>query len=464
MDQVPEQRHGMTSSPPVPEIPERGLEGIEESTMRRVTNRLVPFLMFCYFVNYLDRVNVGFAALQMNGDLKLNAEAFGFGAGLFFVGYFLFEVPSNLMLYKFGARRWLARILFTWGLCATGMAFIQGEHSFYAVRFLLGVAEAGFQPGVFFFLTLWFPATYRGRVLGLFFAAIPISGMIGSPISGMLLSLDGLAGLRGWQWLYLVEGIPAVLLAPVVAFYLQDRASGAKWLNSDQRGWLVDRLQREQHVRESKRTYSVLQALTNPWVIFLGAIYFSNVCLNNAVGFFLPQIVKSFGLTNLQTGFVAAVPSACALVCVIWWGRRSDKRRERYGHAALATFLGGAGLLLSVSTAEPVARLAALALAVSGTLSFAPVFWTIAPSFLSGAAAAGGLAAISAMGILGGFLTPWFVGYLKDLTGGFQYGLGSVAVFGMAAGVALYVAGRRKGSAIEAPAAANQAALDGIVE
>jgi MFS family permease len=425
------------------------VSAVEATTMKRVTRRLVPFLMFCYFINYLDRVNVGFAALQMNGDLKLTSAAFGFGAGLFFVGYFIFEVPSNLMLYKFGARRWIARIMFTWGLCATGMAFIQGENSFYVVRFLLGVAEAGFQPGIFFFLTLWFPAAYRGRVLGMFFAAIPISGMIGSPVSGLLLSLDGFAGLRGWQWLYLVEGLPALLLAPAVAFYLQDRAAEGRWLNPGQRDWLVDRLEREQQARENKRTYSVLQGLTNPWVAFLGAIYFSNVCLNNGIGFFLPQIVKAFGLTNAQTGFVAAIPSACALVAVIWWGRRSDKHQERYGHAALATFIGGAGLLLSVTVIDPTVRIAALALAVSGTLSFAPVFWTIAPSFLSGAAAAGGLAAISAMGILGGFLTPWFVGYLKDLTGDFRWGLGSVAVFGMVAGIALFLIGRQRGSGIE---------------
>jgi MFS family permease len=436
------------------ELPGAGSQptAIEMSTMRRVTNRLVPFLMLCYFINFLDRVNVGFAALQMNGDLNLTAAAFGFGAGLFFVGYFIFEIPSNLVLYKVGARRWIARIMFTWGLCAAGMAFIQGETSFYILRFLLGAAEAGFQPGIFFFLTLWFPAAYRGRVLGMFFAAIPISGVLGSPISGMLLSLDGLAGIRGWQWLYLIEGMPAILLAPVIAFYLQDRPAEARWLEADQREWLVGRLQREQRYREQKRTYSVLQALTNPLVVFLGVIYFSNVCLNNGTAFFIPQIVKSFGLTNLQTGFVAAIPSACALICVVWWGRRSDRHKERYGHAAFATFMGGAGLLLSVLTAEPVLRLAALALAVSGTLSFAPVFWTIAPSFLSGAAAAGGLAAISALGILGGFLTPWFVGYLKDLTGNFRYGLGSVAVFGMAAGIALYIAGRRIGSAIEAPA------------
>ncbi len=427
---------------------------LEQSTMRRVMRRIVPFLMFCYFVNFLDRVNVGFAALQMNGDLKLNPEMFGFGAGLFFLGYFIFEVPSNLMLYRFGARRWIARIVFTWGLCATGMAFIKGEHSFYAVRFLLGVAEAGFQPGIFYFLTLWFPAAYRGRVLGLFFAAIPISGMIGSPISGMLLSLDGAFGLRGWQWLYLIEGLPAVMLAPVVAFYLQDRVADATWLAPEQRAWLAGRLSSELKARERRRSYSVMQALTNPWVLFLGAIYFSNVCLNNAVGFFLPQIVKGFGLTNLQTGFVAAVPSACALISVIWWGRRSDHRAERYGHAALATFLGGTGLLLSVLVHHSLWQLAALALAVSGTLSFAPVFWTIAPSFLSGAAAAGGLAAISAVGILGGWLAPWFVGYMKLHTGNFTWGLGSVAVFGMVAGIALYGIGRRQGSAIELPAGA----------
>jgi sugar phosphate permease len=424
---------------------------VEHSTMRRVTGRLVPFLMLCYFVNYLDRVNVGFAALQMNGDLGLNAAAFGFGAGLFFVGYFIFEVPSNLMLYKVGARRWIARIMFSWGLCATGMAFIKGESSFYAVRTLLGIAEAGFQPGIFYFLTLWFPAAYRGRVLGLFFAAIPISGMVGSPLSGLLLSLDGLAGLRGWQWLYLIEGLPALVLAPIFLMYCQDTARDANWLQRTQRDWLVERLAGEKRSREATRSYSVTQALINPWVIFLGAIYFTNVCLNNGIGFFLPQIIKSLGLSNLQTGFVAAIPSACALVAVILWGRHSDKRKERYFHAGVATFLGGAGLLMAVLVHDPVGRIAAFALAVSGTLSFAPVFWTIPPSFLSGPAAAGGLAAISAMGILGGFLAPWIVGYFRDLTGDFRIGLGGVAILGMVAGIALFLVGRRRGSAIEAP-------------
>ena len=431
-----------------------GKSDIEVSTMRKVMNRLVPFLMFCYFINYLDRANISVASLQMNPDLKLTSTMFGFGAGLFFLGYCIFEVPSNLLLYKFGARRWIARIMFTWGLCAIGMAFIKGEHSFYAVRFLLGAAEAGFQPGVFFFLTLWFPAVYRARVLGLFFAAIPISFMICSPISGMLLSLDGAFGMRGWQWLYIIEGLPAIIMAPIVLFYLQDRVADAQWLATGQREWLDGRLQSELKTREKKRKYSVAQALTNPWVLFLGAVYFSNVCLNNATGPFLPQIVKSFGLTNMQTGFVSAIPYVCALICVVWWGRRSDRQAERYGHAALATFIGGAGLLASVLVSDPTLRLVALAVAVSGTLSFAPVFWAIAPSFLSGAAAAGGLAFISAMGIVGGWLTPFLVGYLKDATGSFTWGLGSVAVFGMVAGVALYVIGRRQGTAIELPAGA----------
>jgi len=427
---------------------------IEKATIRRVTRRLIPLLMCCYFAAYLDRVNVGFAALTMNKALGFSAEVFGIGSGIFFLGYFLFEIPSNLIMSKVGARRWIARIMFTWGLCAIGMAFIKGEHSFYAVRFLLGAAEAGFQPGVFFFLTLWFPAVYRARVLGLFFAAIPISFMIGSPISGMLLSLDGAFGMRGWQWLYIIEGLPAIIMAPIVLFYLQDRVADAQWLATGQREWLDGRLQSELKTREKKRKYSVAQALTNPWVLFLGAVYFSNVCLNNATGPFLPQIVKSFGLTNMQTGFVSAIPYVCALICVVWWGRRSDRQAERYGHAALATFIGGAGLLASVLVSDPTLRLVALAVAVSGTLSFAPVFWAIAPSFLSGAAAAGGLAFISAMGIVGGWLTPFLVGYLKDATGSFTWGLGSVAVFGMVAGVALYVIGRRQGTAIELPAGA----------
>ncbi len=406
--------------------------------------RVMPFIMLCYFVAYLDRTNVGFAALQMNKALGLSQAQFGFGAGLFFLTYCLCEIPSNLLLFRFGARRWLARIMFTWGLCATGMALVSSDVSFYFVRALLGAAEAGFQPGVLFFMTLWFPEAYRGRVLGLFFAAIPVSGIIGAPISGFLLTLDGHGGLAGWQWLYILEGLPAILLAPVVVSYLRDSPAEVKWLPPEGRAFLAAKLASEKKQREAKRTYSILQALTNPWVWFLAMIYFTNVCLNNAIATFLPQIVKGFGVSNVQTGFITAIPSLVALVSVIWLGLRSDRKAERYGHAAFANFAGGAALLASALIQDPFARMVALSIALSGTLAFAGVFWTIPSGFLSGASAAGGLAAISAVGIIGGFLAPWFIGYLKDVTGDFRWGMGVVGVVAIAAALALYLLGRNK--------------------
>jgi MFS family permease len=351
-------------------------------------------------------------------------------------------VPSNLLLFKFGARRWLARIMFTWGVCATAMAFVVGPNSFYLVRTLLGMAEAGFHPGVLFFITLWFPEAYRARVMGLFFAAIPISGIIGAPLSGFLFQLDGVMGLAGWQWLYIVEGLPAIILAPIVAFYLQDSPAKAEWLAPASRDWLTASLATEKRQREARRTYSIFQALTNPAVAFLAMIYFTNVCLNNGIAFFLPQIVKGFGLTNLQTGFIAAIPSCVALVAVLWLGRRSDRKSERYGHAAAANFVGGAALLASALLFDPTTRMVALSLALAGTLSFAAVFWAIPAAFLSGASAAGGIAAISAVGIIGGFVSPWFIGYLKDVTGDFRWGLGAVGVVAIFAAAALFAFGR----------------------
>jgi sugar phosphate permease len=415
---------------------------LETDTMKRVIWRVMPFIMLCYFVAYLDRTNVGFAALQMNKALSLSQAQFGFGAGLFFLTYCLCEVPSNLLLYRFGARRWIARIMFTWGLCAAGMALISNDTSYYIVRALLGAAEAGFQPGVLFFITLWFPEAYRGRVLGLFFAAIPVSGIIGAPISGFLLTLDGAGGLAGWQWLYILEGIPALLLAPVVLAYLRDSPADVTWLQPEARVWLVGELASQKKARETKRTYSILQALTNPAVWFLAMIYFTNVCLNNAIATFLPQIIKGFGVSNQQTGFIAAIPSLVALVAVIWLGLRSDRKAERYGHAAFANFVGGAALLASALLQDPVARVAALSFALAGTLAFAGVFWTIPSGFLSGASAAGGLAAISAVGILGGFLAPWFIGYLKDVTGDFRWGMGIVGCIAIVAAFALFLSAR----------------------
>ncbi len=440
----------------VPTGADSPMSALEQSTMRRVMIRIIPFLMLCYFVAYLDRVNVGFASLQMNKALGLNGAAYGFGAGLFFVGYFICEVPSNLLLFKFGARRWIARIMFTWGLCAGAMAFVGGESSFYVVRTLLGVAEAGFQPGVLFFLTLWFPEAYRGRVIGLFFAAIPFSGIIGSPVSGLLLGLDGVAGLQGWQWLYLLEALPALILAPIVAFYLQDRPAHAKWLPTESREWLDRRLSGEEKKVQSKHALSLLQALLHPMVIFLTLVYFTNVCLNNGIVFFLPQIIKGFGLSNAQTGMIAAIPSLVALVAVIWLGRRSDKHQERYGHAAFANFVGGAALLASALLQDPTLRIVALSLALAGTLSFTAAFWAIPPTFLTGIGAAGGIAVISSLGVTGGFVAPWFVGVLKDLTGDFRWGLGAIGCLAIVAAGALYLFGRIK--AAQATSSARQAA------
>jgi MFS transporter, ACS family, tartrate transporter len=417
--------------------------GASPDTMRRVAFRLMPFLLVCYFISFLDRINVAFAALQMNKAIGLTTAQYGFGAGLFFVTYCLFEVPSNLMLVRVGATRWIARIMLVWGLCAAGMAFVVGPHSFFAMRLLLGAAEAGFFPGVLFFLTLWFPTAHRGRVVGVFMAGVAISGLLGAPISGLLLSLDGFLGLQGWQWLFIIEGVPAILLAPVCLYYLQDGPAHAPWLGAPEREALTEILNAERRERELRRRYSVFQALTNRRVLFLAAVYFTNVCLLNSVLFFLPLILKGFGLSNIQSGFVAAIPSLAALVAVIWWGRRSDRRIERAGHAAFANLLAGAALLGAALLVNPTAQILAVTVAFAATLAFTPPFWSIPAAFLSGAASAGGIAAISSLGVIGGFVAPSIIGYLRDLTGDFRYGLGAFGLLAMVLAVALYFVGSR---------------------
>jgi MFS family permease len=421
------------------DVDRTGPSQLELGAIRRMTTRILPILILCYFVAYLDRVNLSFAALQMNQSLALSSSAYGFGAGLFFITYCVFEIPSNLLLYRFGATRWIARIMITLGICAAGMAFVQGRTSFYLMRLALGIAEAGFYPGVLFFLTTWFPTAYRARILGYFIAAIPISGIIGAPLSGQLLRLSGFLGFQGWQWLFLVEAAPAFLLAPLVVAYLQDAPAKAFWLPEAERRWLVERLDSERSTVERKRVFTVLQCLTNPRVLFLAAIYFSNVCLLNSITFFLPQIVKSFGLSNGQTGVVVALPSLLALVALIYWGRRSDRRGERYGHAALVNFIGGGALLISVLLHDPTARIAAVAVAFACTLAFTAPFWSIPGTFLTGGAAAGGIGAISALGVLGGFLSPLFIGFIKDRTGDFRIGLGVIGVMAMCFAIALYL-------------------------
>src|SRR4030081_153915 len=368
------------------------MHAVEIRTLAKVTRRLVPFLIICYFVAYLDRVNVGFAALTMNQDLGLSQTAFGFGAGIFFIAYFIFEVPSNLMLERFGARKWIARIMLSWGILSGAMAFIPtiaratglgNEYSFYLLRVLLGVAEAGFFPGIIFYLTLWFPSEYRARIVGYFMAAIPLSTVIGAPISGVLLYLHGGLGLAGWQWLFIVEAVPAIVLAGVVFFYLTDRPADAAWLAPDERAWLAERLALEQRQRQAVRDYSVVEALVNPRVIGLSLVYFGAVATNYGLSFFLPQIVKAFGLNTFLTTLVSATPYAVGLIGMVWWGRRSDRTVERRFHAAFPLFVAAAGIAVSTALNDPTLKMISLCVAGFGIFAFLPGFWNLPCVFLS---------------------------------------------------------------------------------
>ena len=342
---------------------------IETRTLSKVARRFIPFLILCYFVAYLDRVNVGFAKLTMDADLNLSETAFGFGAGVFFLAYFLFEVPSNIILDRVGARRWIARIMLTWGVISGAMAFIpeishatgvSGEYTFYLLRILLGFAEAGFFPGIIFFLTLWFPASYRARIVGYFMAAIPLSSALGSPVSASLLGLDGAWGFRGWQWLFIVEALPSILLAVVTFFYLTDRPADAGWLDDQSRRWLQRRLALEDTRREQVSPASALASLTDYRVLALSLVYFGNVACLYGVGFWLPTIVKDFGVSIAMTGWVTAIPYAVAFLGMVWWGLRSDQKGERTLHLAIALAIAAIGVGGSAFLADPLAKMTAL--------------------------------------------------------------------------------------------------------
>jgi ACS family tartrate transporter-like MFS transporter len=418
------------------------MESIQDRTLTKVTKRLVPFLIVCYFVAYLDRVNVSFAALTMNQDLGLSQTAFGLGAGIFFIAYFIFEVPSNLLLERFGARKWIARIMLSWGILAGLMAFIPGiaratglshEHTFYLLRTLLGAAEAGFFPGIIFYLTLWFPTEYRARIVGYFMAAIPLSTVIGAPVSGLLLYLHGGLGLAGWQWLFIIEAVPAIILAGVVFFYLTDRPTDAAWLAADERNWLSEKLLAERRQREAARQYTITEALINPRVIGLSLVYFGAVATNYGLSFFLPQIVKAFGLNTFLTTLVSAAPYVVGLIGMVWWGHRSDREAERRFHTAIPLFIAAAGIALSTVLDDPGFKMISLCVAGFGIFACLPAFWTLPTAFLSGAAAAAGIAVINSIGNLAGFAGPFAMGWIKDHTGSYNGGLLLLAGLGIIA-------------------------------
>jgi ACS family tartrate transporter-like MFS transporter len=412
----------------VPPDPHARRASVEERTIAKVSARLVPFLVVCYLAAYLDRVNVSFAALTMNADLGLSAAAYGFGAGIFFLAYFFFEVPSNLLMARFGARRWIARIMFSWGLVSGATAFVGGATSFYVIRVLLGIAESGFFPGIIFFLTLWFPAVYRARIIGYFMAAIPLATVIGAPISGLLLGLDGILGLKGWQWLFITEALPSLILAVVAFYYLTDGPADATWLEADERAWLVSRLAQEKRLRQVTHDYSVAQALLNPKVLALSVVYFGMVAANYGLSFFLPQIVKAFGLSNVLTGVVSALPYVVGSVSIVLWSRRSDRRVERTYHTAIPILVAATGIGMSTVFDDPAMKMVALSVAGFGIFAGLPVFWTLPTVFLSGAAAAAGIAMINSIGNLAGFAGPYAMGWIKDATGSYTGGLLSLSM------------------------------------
>jgi ACS family tartrate transporter-like MFS transporter len=409
---------------------------VEQRAMRKVYWRILPFTGLLYFICYIDRVNVGFAALTMRQDLGLSQAAFGLGAGTaFFLGYFLLEVPSNVILHKIGARLWIARIMITWGLISGATAFVVGEWSFYLVRFLLGLAEAGFFPGMILFFTYWFPPVHRGRITAGFMTAIPISIALGGPISTSLLELHGMLGLAGWQWLYLLEATPAVLLGIACLIFLTDRPENATWLAPEERAWLMAELHRERREVESVRSYTLWQSLYNPRVIGLALIYFGIAAASVGLVMFLAQIVKELGLSNLMTGFASAIPYVIGTVAMIAWGYISDRMGERRWNCFFACLCATAGLLLAGVTLGTWSSLLGLSIATIGFYGMKPSFWPMPSLFLTGTAAAAGIAWINALGNLAGTVTPFIVGTIKDMTRSFSGGLYALAGFALLAAI-----------------------------
>jgi ACS family tartrate transporter-like MFS transporter len=395
-----------------------GQDETERRAFSKAFWRLIPLVGLLYFVSFLDRVNVGFAALTMNTDLGISASAYGAGAGIFFLGYFLFEVPSNLMLERVGARRWIARIMVSWGILSIAMAFVTGPTSFWVVRFLLGMAEAGFFPGIILYLTYWFPGAMRGRILGWFLMALPVSSAIGAPFSTWLLG-HSVLGLRGWQTMFVVEGLPAIALGFLVLRLLPDRPAKAGWLAPGE-ARAIERVLAADAAGASKA--GLKEGLTSPRVWQFAFIYFGIVIGLYGFSFWAPQMIKAFGnLSNQQVGLLTTAPYLLVPFAMYVWGRRSDRLRERRWHLALASFLGALGFAASAWIDDPTMKMVAFGVAAIGVYAALPVFWTLPTAFLSGTAAAGGIALINSIGNLGGYFGPAAIGYLKA---GYGYGMG----------------------------------------
>jgi ACS family tartrate transporter-like MFS transporter len=425
---------------------------LQRRTILKVSRRLLPLIVLSYLVAYIDRTNVAFAALTMNQDLGLTPYVYGLGAGIFFLGYALFEVPSNMVLERVGARLWIARIMITWGIISGLMAATVGPASFLTLRFLLGVAEAGFFPGIIYYLSCWFPVAYRARVISTLFIAVPVSNALASVISGAILEMDGILGLRGWQWVFILEALPAVLLAFVVLRYMTDRPGLATWLAPEERAWLEGELRAERTKIESTGRLTILQSLTDPRVVALSLIYLFSVTAGYGIVFFLPQIMKGLGQSNFVTGVLTAIPYTIGVVGLLLWGHSSDRRNDRRWHliAALATSaVGFVGVAWFEGSYWAIAAMSVVAVGLYGSR---PSFWPMPSMFLTGAAAAVGIALINSIGNLGGYVGPFIVGWIKNSTQSFEAGLYFLAACAAISAAITLVAARATGGGAAAHA------------
>jgi D-galactonate transporter len=410
----------------------------EAAVYRKVTWRLVPFLMLCYVVAYLDRVNVGFAKLQMLNDLKFSETIYGLGAGVFFIGYFLFEVPSNVILHKVGARVWIARIMITWAIISGAFMFVSTPLAFYVMRFLLGMAEAGFFPGIILYLTYWYPAERRARIVATFMAAIPLSGVIGGPLSGWIMdTFSGVNGWTGWQWMFMLEAVPAIIMGIAVLMYLDNGIGAAKWLTDQEKRLLEARIADDARDKVEHPSLGAVFADRRLWL--MAFIYFCCVMGQYGLTFWMPSLIKSAGIQGvLNIGLFTAIPYGVAVAAMLLFGRSADKHRERRWHMVAPMLLGGVGLVGSaLAGANTAVAVTFLAIAAAGVLTSAPLFWSLPTAFLSGSAAAAGIAAINSVGNLAGFASPYLIGWLKDLTQSTNLGMYALAAVLVAGSVAV---------------------------
>lgn len=398
----------------------RQTEQAHQATYRKVAVRIIPYIFLCYIFNYLDRTNVGFAKLQMLDDLQMSETAYGFGAGIFFLGYVAFGLPSNLMLQRVGARRWLGSIMIVWGLLSAGLMYVNGPTSFYVLRFLTGAAEAGFFPGVVLYLMQWFPDSERGKAMTLFMSAIPLSGVLGGPLSGWILSHfeSGAGGLAAWQWLFLIQGLPTVVLGFGIFFVLTDNIAGAKWLDQADRAILLDDLGKDERNKPAVAADNLAHVFKSPIVWILGFVYFSIQCGVYALNFWLPTIIKSAGFaSSFVIGWVSAIPYAAAMGFMIMVGRSGDRRRERRWHLAVPMLMGAMGLIIAGAfTQNPVLAVTGMTICAMGALAGLSMFWPMASSYLTVGTAVAAVALINSLGQIAGFVSPYFVGWIKDLT------------------------------------------------